>query len=77
MNEYSIVSSSQDASTDLSAWEFYGSQNSVDFELLDIRWNVRFEYRNQRMTFPLNNNPKNYRYFRIRFCSLFWTCVTT
>lgn len=71
VNEYSIVSSSQDPSSDISSWEFYGSKNNVDFDLLDSQTDILFSYRNQRLTFPLNNFPLNYRTFLLKICTLF------
>lgn len=68
VNEYSVVSSSQDPSTDISSWEFYGSKNNVDFDLLDSQTDISFSYRNQRLTFPLNNFPLNYRTFLFKIC---------
>lgn len=75
VNEYSVVSSSQDPSTDISSWEFYGSKNTVDYDLLDSQTDILFSYRNQRLTFPLNNFPLNYRTFLFKIRAPFGSPV--
>lgn len=64
INHYCVVSGDGDTSYDPSAWEFLGSNDGVDWDVLDTRSGEEFEGRKLKREFNIDNTKK-YTYYRL------------
>lgn len=64
INQYCIVSGDGDTSYDPSDWEFLGSNNGIDWDVLDTRSGEEFEGRKLKREFNIENDVK-YVYYRL------------
>ncbi|MBU6345371.1 MAG: transporter substrate-binding domain-containing protein [Cyanobacteria bacterium REEB494] len=64
VNSYSLTSANDFPARDPQNWEFQGSNDGVNFDILDRRTGIKFNQRFETKTFDLKNS-KPYRYYRL------------
>ena len=62
INHYCIVSSNEKPENDPAAWQFLGSNDGINWELLDTQTDEKFEARKLRREFDIENNKKYSKY---------------
>ncbi|MDR1683806.1 MAG: glycoside hydrolase N-terminal domain-containing protein [Candidatus Symbiothrix sp.] len=67
--EYSLISGNDMPARDPKSWNLYGSNNGVDYILIDKQENITFSGRNQTLTFKLAQQYR-YKYFKFEITAI-------